>query len=372
MKTVLSGAAALALATGAAQAGGIDRSGQFLSPLFEDGGETGAYLQFSYGQVNPEANGTVNSGAAPLGQPLGRYNSLSFAYKNELSDQLSFAVIVDQPFGVTLSYGGTFLSSNPTLEALGFEPQANISSNAVTGVLRYKFNENFSVHGGLRSQQMSGRIVSTAGILDASSNRDLGYLVGVAYERPDIAMRFALTYNSEIDHRFDAQTLNPSTGGLVPIPDFRVVTPESLNLEFQTGIAADTLLFGSVRYAKWDGFNLTAFGTSGPETEFVRFTEDTTTFSIGVGRRLNENWSVAATYGYESSGSRPGDTLLAPTTGSETFGLAATYTEGPMVLTAGVSMGRLGDQSVPLAPGQAATFEDNKVFGAGIRLGYNF
>jgi len=30
-----------------------------------------------------------------------------------------------------------------------------------------------------------------------------------------------------------------------------VETPESLNLEFQTGVAADTLVFGSIRYARY-------------------------------------------------------------------------------------------------------------------------
>lgn len=375
MKTLTTGMVALAMTAGTASAGGIDRSGQFLSPLFQDGGETGAYMQLSFGTISPTANGTnVAIPGGVIGDPLASFDSASFAYKNTINDKLSFALIVDQPFGASVDYGPTPLAG--PLAGLGLQSQADITSNALTGVLRYKFNENFSVHGGLRNQQLKGTIVSGQGILIGDGERDWGYLAGVAYERKDIAMRVALTYNSEIDNNLKGTTFNPVGMAYVPVPDFTVTTPESWNLEFQTGIAKDTLLFGSVRYVKWDGFNLTAFGADGPATEYVNFGEDTVTYSIGVGRRLNENWSIAATYGYEAAGDRPDTTLLAPTTGSETFGLAATYTEGPMTLTAGVTMGRLGDQTITPGPaalgGTAVDFNDNEVFGAGIRLGYNF
>jgi len=35
-----------------------------------------------------------------------------------------------------------------------------------------------------------------------------------------------------------------------------IKTPQSVNLEFQTGIAKVTLLFGSVRWVDWTAFNI--------------------------------------------------------------------------------------------------------------------
>ena len=63
--------------------------------------------------------------------------------------------------------------------------------------------------------------------------------------------------------------------------------------------------------------------------------------------------------------------------GSDVFGLAATFAEGPIKITAGVSYGKLGDQDVPapagpLLDGTDVTFCDASVVGFGIRLGYTF
>lgn len=348
MKTLMTATAALLAGTTLVSAGGIDRSGQFLGPLFESGGDTGSYLQFSFGQVDPAAN------TASMSDPLSPYNPVSLAYKTNLTDELSLAVIIDEPYGVNVNYiDGAFAGGS-----------ANIKSTATTMVLRYKINDNFSVHGGLRAQNLEGSIVSSAA-LDATGEYAAGYLVGAAYERPDIALRVAVTYNSSITNDFTGLEVGLDTSGnpisFTPVA-FEVEFPESINVEFQTGIAQDTLLFGSIRYAMWDGFVL----DSGL-TEYVDFSEDTTTYSLGVGRRINENLALSASVGYEAPGERPSTTALAPTTGSTTLTVAATYTMDNVTLTGGMTYGVLGDQSVAVFD-----FEDNTVFGFGARVGFNF
>ncbi|MDB9944045.1 hypothetical protein OAD19_03400 [Octadecabacter sp.] len=154
-----------------------------------------------------------------------------------------------------------------------------IDSTAITTVLRYKFDGGFSIHRGARAQEIGGNIVAAPGLLVADSDYDFGYLVGAAYERPDIALRVALTYNSEIDN-----VLSRSENG-VAIADFTLTTPASWNLEFQTGVAEDTLVFGSIRYAEWDGFNLTA-----NTKEYANFEGNTMSYSVGVGRHLNDSF----------------------------------------------------------------------------------
>lgn len=183
---------------------------------------------------------------------------LGAAYKADINDRLSYAIIYDQPFGADVDYptGTGYFAAYP----------AEFESHAITGLLRYKFQNNFSVHGGLRVQSVEATAaVPFVAYYRVSGDRDIGvgYVIGGAYERPDIALRVALTYNSGIKH--DVQT-SESFGG-VPIPgsNTEIETPQSVNLDFQTGIAQDTLLFGGIRWAEWSEFDITPIGYQGPQ-----------------------------------------------------------------------------------------------------------
>lgn len=314
----------------------------FLGPLFEEGGETGAYLEFSVRSINPEA-GPGGLGVDPLRSDV----EANLAVKLQVTDSLSFALIKDQPFAVNTDY-------RPATSARGI-----LSSTGFTAVLRQEFENGLSAHGGLRMLSLNGELAGAPGgnpaLLDVSSDYDLGYLAGVAYERPDIALRVALTYNSEIDAELSG-TENASAVALT------TTTPDSINLEFQTGIAQDTLAFGTVRHAYWKGFNVTS-----PLGTYATLSDDTTAYSVGIGRRLNENWSTAVTLGYEAAGTRPGSTPLAPTTGTKSIGLGGTYTQGNTKISAGVTYAELGTQTV-----STGTFNDNSAIGVGVRLGINF
>lgn len=350
--------AAATLAAGAAQAGGIDRSGQSISPIFEETGENGGYAAFGFGVVSPTA-GSPNAGS----DPLGTYSAFTMAYKQELSDALSLTVIVDQPFGADVNYGsGPFAGGG-----------ANISTNAITGVLRYTMGNGFSVHGGIRAQEASGAITTVLGgvpysLTAGSDDLNFGGLIGVAYERPDIALRVALTYNSAITQKMtgvEGIAAGPNAG--VRTKSFDVKFPESWNLEFQSGVAADTLVFGSIRYAEWAGFNMTTGGVGG--AQYVSFNNNSLTYSLGLGRRFNENWSGAVTLGYEKAASAATTTPLAPTAGNRTIGLGATYTQGNTTVTGGVTFGKMEAQTFNAGP---LVWNNNSVVGAGIKLGFRF
>ncbi|KGK79923.1 hypothetical protein PM03_04380 [Thalassobacter stenotrophicus] len=362
-------AALLTTATAtSALAGGIDRSGQFLGPLFEKGGETGSYFQFGISSVEPSVG--VAAGPVAGSDPLDTYVPWSAAIKLDVTDKLSFAIIGDQPFGANVNYNDAPIR----LAGVPFTPGANITSQGWTGVLRYKVTENWSAHGGLRAQKIVGSVNTYRGTdfmrLDANSGFDLGGLVGVAYERPDIAMRVALTYNSEIDQGLsgsesidDLTGVNPATSDT---KSFTVTTPASLNLEFQTGVAANTLLFGSVRYVEWKGVNLTT-----DEHEYVNFEENSTTYSLGLGRRFSDSWSGAVTLGFEPEGNFISNSALAPTTGSQSIGLAATYTQGNTTVTTGVTYAKLGERKFDFGSTDI-DFTDGEAIGVGVRLGINF
>lgn len=361
MERVLLTVSALALSTGSVMAGGIERSTQSVAPLFEDG----QYLEFNLGNFSPSVSG-VFGGVLSSGDMAGNQVSYSFAYKKDLSDQLDAAVIVDQPVGADVSYPASaapypFAGSN-----------AEVRSTAITGLLRYKLPSNFSVFGGLRAESVKGNLQIIAPALtpaftnyklDADRDWSLGYVVGVAWEKPEIHARVALTYNSQIKH-----TLDTTETGLAPIAldgTLDVEIPQSVNLEFQTGVAKDTLVFGSVRWVDWTAFNITPQFLGVP---VVSNSDDTFSTSLGIGRRFNDHWSGAVILGYEKTQGTPVGNL-GPTDGYKSIAIAATYTVDNVKITGGVRYVDIGDATTSTI---GSKFSDNDGIGVGIRVAYSF
>ena len=341
-------AAAVAATATAGFAGGIDRSGQDVSILFEEGN----YAKLSFVNVSPDVPSTAPGFASTSAAD---FSTFSLAVKMKLNEKLSFALIADEPFGADIRY------SDGALSALAPLPDPNaraiIDSRAITGLLRYELGNGFSVHGGVRAQKVKGEILSGDGFLTAESKFDFGGVAGVAYEIPEIALRVALTYNTAITHDLTGlHNFAPTIG--------EVTIPQSINLDFQTGIAENTLLFGSIRHVSWAGTKLTTT-SGGTDTDWVEFVDDSTTFELGVGRKLNDHWSVALTAGYEA-GAATGTTFLAPTGTSKSIGLGATYTQDNFKIAAGVRYIAFDEKVVNGVP-----FEGNAI-AAGMSVGFSF
>ena len=153
---------------------------------------------------------------------------------------------------------------------------------------------------------------------------------------------------------------------------FETEVPQSVNLEFQTGVAKDTLLFGSIRWVEWSVFEIAPPFYSSPSVvgqPLVDYVKDRVTYNLGIGRRFSEQWSGAVTVGYEASDGELTGTL-GPTDGATSFGLAATYTMDAVRITAGVRYVDIGDATTN--PPLNARFTENDGIGVGIRVGYSF
>lgn len=346
IKTIAGAAGVLMAGTIAAQAGGFERGGNSVSVLFEKG----RYAEFSFGSVQPEVSGTFPV-LGPTGDVAEDYLSFGAAYKADLNDKVSIAVILDQPWGAHVQYPATFLGSF-----------AHLRSSAVTLAGRYKFDENISVHAGLRYVTIDGELfVPGSGVARQffTSDADVGFLVGAAYEIPEIALRVALTYFSETEHRL------PSSLGTVGT----INPPQSVNLDFQTGIAADTLLFGQIRWADWTSTQVNVPPAVAPNP-VIDYDNDSVTYSLGLGRKFSEQWSGAVTVGYEKAQGGLASTL-SPTDGYVSLGLGGTYTQDNMKITAGVRYVKLGDASTA-GPAGNSTFSGNSAVGFGLKIGYTF
>lgn len=381
MKNFMTTGAALLLTTTAAHAVGLDRSNQDITAIFADGN----YVELSFGSIMPNVGGADLLGTATYEGVALDFTQLSGSLTYQVNEQVSVAVIIDQPFGADVLYPGAGATS-----FLG-GTAAELNSTAITALARYRINDNFSVHGGLRGERLDANItlsgLAYGGLsgynVDLASSTAFGYVAGVAYERPEIALRVALTYNSAITHEFDSvETVNGFPISALPaaanpfgsdgVGITTVETPESWNLDFQTGIAADTLLFGSIRRALYSKTLVEPEyfgGIVGSLTDI----DDNTSYTIGVGRRFSETFSASVSYSWEPSQ----DDLvspLAPTNGMEAISIGGQYTMGDMILSGGVRYTMLGDAFPETGTPDVARadFNGNDALAVGLSIGYNF
>jgi long-subunit fatty acid transport protein len=372
MKTTWLAATVIAATASSAFGGEIERRGDPSMILFEKGKN---YLEFSAATVDPSVSGTPRPGipTPATGNIQKRYQSFAGGYKHDLNDRVSLALVIDEPVGASVDYGAL-----PAALGGSFFGGSNAEVNAIafTGLAKYKATDRFSVYGGLRYVGLSGNItvISPATLgsavpapgapytLGVAKDFQLGYLLGAAYEIPDIALRVALTYESKTEHDF-----KDNTGA-----NFQVELPQSFTLHAQSGIAKDTLLFGSVRWREWSKFAVqpgdffsvaTGFPVNVP---IASGPSDIWTYELGIGRRFNENWSGALILGYEKD---EGDIVgnLSGKDGYFSYGLAATYETEAWEVTAGIRYFDIGD-----ANSNVTAFSGSDAIAIGTKVAFRF
>jgi long-subunit fatty acid transport protein len=352
-------------------AGGIERSPPSTRVLFEEG----RYVELSFSLVGPDVDGTgglLDPTGSGTGELLEGFANYGAAYKADIGKGLSYAFIFDTPYGSDTLY--------PTVATSGYSgTSSDLDAFQLSAILAYDINERVKVYGGARLQSIEATaFFPFFGLLgtppapgityDVDGNRDysLGYMFGAAYQIPDIAGRVALTYYSAIDHDLDTteNIVGPPT-----LSNTEVETPQSINLEFQSGIAQNTLLFGSVRWVEWSEFAISpAAFTGAVGAPLVAYADDTFTYTLGLGHRFNENWSGAVQVTYEPATDAIPFTTLGPVDGFTSIGLAATYTMDNLEITGGITYADLGETQ----NFAGTVFDDGDAFGIGVRLGYSF
>lgn len=370
---MFAGSAALTLGVSGAHAAAIERTlPSFVRLLFEEG----RYGELGVSYVDPDQNGDgadLTALGAPgvtvegnTGDVFKSYRDLSAAYKADLTDRFSYALLFDQPYGADTRYGaGSFPAGGFSYDGT----TAEIDTYQLTAMAAYDPTPNIKVFAGLRAEQLYGKTaIPFINDYQVESDEDwgLGWLAGAAYHRPEIALRVALTYASAIDHDLRTDEFFTDTGDVETKTD--VETPQSVTLEVQSGVAPRTLVFGSVRWVDWTEF------TIDPPTyrsvvgrPLVEYEDDWWTYSAGVGRQLTDTLAGALSLAYEP----PVDTeltTLGPYDGRTTLTAALSYDIGRANISGGVTYGRLGDAKNILR----TDFDDGSIWGAGLRIGYSF
>lgn len=425
-KLTLAGCA-LALSAGQTLAGGLDRSGQSISPIFAEPGTA----SLSYGVVMPSITGSDAGGNTyDVGDT---YHQLGLSYTGAFTDKLTYAIIIDQPYGANVTYG-----NSPLTSALG-GTMADLSSKAATLVARYAVTDRFSVLGGLSIESVEASVslngiayrdaIATSAVtstfnatlpggapqldstllgaalagsaaaqsaIDAAygpgtfaalatsvgttagdfatnggynfnMDRDnsVGVLIGAAYEIPDIALRVSGTYRFETDH--SASTVENMLGLTVP-GTVNYVTPQSFNLDFQTGIAQNTLLTANFRWTDFSEVNVvpTLLGN-----DLVNL-GDSRRFSVGLARRFSDRFAGTVSLSYEPDSHDATVSPLGPTDGLYGITIGGRYSKNNVNISGGLNYTVVGDANAGVAGQPVATFTDNHVLGVGLKAEITF
>ena len=396
-------------------AAALDRSGQSISAFLQPGN----YFEAGISVLDPTVEGKAKAayGGGNLSDMAGDYYFPTAAIKVQPTKNFSFGLLYDQPFGADAAY-----SANDPLVAAGTglfhlngeNTEVEVTTQNLSFVVGYQPVESINIYGGAVYQTVKGDVqlrgaaygsANGLGKYNATMKEDsaVGWLAGFAYQIPEIALKASVTYRSEIEHEASTRefgqsnimalvTSNPANAIFDENTTTNITTPQSVNLDFQTGIMADTVAFANVRWVNWKDFSIRpekfdqigrTLGAVGqtPDNpngfDLVSYTDDQISATVGVGRKLSEKWAGNVSVGYDTGAGNPVSTL-GPTEGYWNVGLCLQFSPAPNYFIAGgVKYLMLGDADAQPASmfgtnNSIASFEDNDAWAYGLKIGYRF
>lgn len=384
MKVKAKGAvvAAIALTPAMSQANGFDR---FVPPpmiLFEDGN----VIEGGIAHVSPSVTGTFNPSllnpglpnvTAPVPNIANSFNFTNLGIKHDVTDKLSLGLT----FGNVAGQDGLYPTGNLAAGGAPYfflsSAQSQFDVHKLDLLARYKFNDTWSVHGGLRLQRLSEGQNGTdggLGVVGWGDDYDAGIILGAAYENPDYYTRVIVTYNSEIEHTAGRNSWTPPVPGVPGVPgavppalpdSVNVRTPEALTISVMQPVNHKFAVFGVFRHANWSDAQFSLNLPGGSEWVSTSY-EDVQSYLLGFSYNVNEKltFNAAATY---QTGSEDAS-LFAPHNGISGIQLGLQYYLSDQVrLRASYGYRWMKDA----APANGALqFTDNSVQNFSLQLAY--
>ena len=272
-----------------------------------------------------------------------------------------------------------------------------VRSESITAILGAKFgaNKEFQIYGGPVAQRIEAQTrlrgsaydLATGYTSNSNPDMDYGWIAGLSFSKPEIALKAALTYRSEIDHKMDITETYPLAGLLAGNPaaatqtnEMEIPTPKSVNFDFQTGINPTTLATAKVRWVPWSDFaivpplyNQISKRATGDDVglPLVDYDDDQWQVELGLAKRLAPALAVSGTVGWDSGSGDP-TTSLGPIDGYYSVGLGAKYNVTPeWAISAGGKYLWFGDAKGQLPTKQiVGDFQDNDGYILGMKLSY--
>ena len=360
-------------------AAGLDRSGQSILPFLQSGN----YVEASISVLDPSVSGKSNNGAT-VTDMADDYYFPSAALKVQATDHFSFGLLYDQPYGADSQYSSDLGAFGDSTEGTSVK----VRTNNLSLIVGYQPTENWNIYAGPVYQTVKGNVSlrgtaysSLSGYnINLKENDAFGWLAGAAYQIPEIALKAAITYRSEIKHELDTSETFALGAVVRPNSNTEVVTPQSVNIDLQSGVAKDTLAFANIRWVHWDQFAVKptylAAATQvarGKAQNLIDYSDDQWSITTGISHKFNDKWAGSASVGWDSGAGNP-VTTLGPTEGFWSVGTGVRFSPAEnYFIGAGVKYFWLGDaDAVTGAHSNAGKFTNNDAIAYGLNIGYKF
>ena len=378
--------AILSVCAGQTYAAGLERSPLQIDALFE----SGTYAEVGYTHMSLDVTGTDASGHS-ISNMAEDFQLFNYAVKTDLSPNLRLAVIYDEPYGVKVKFDGenNFVATN--LPAEDAKTRVDVKSRNITTLFGYNLNKNVMIYGGPALQQLQADVHlrgltygPNSGYNNHFDDIAVGWVAGLSYAKPEMGILASLTYRSEVEHK---ATIKED----VPLADLlgidyshqnsgTITTPESINLNLQTGLNATTAVYAKVRYVPWGDFAyyppvLEAATAKAKQLSkglpLVNYSDDQTAVELGIGKRLAPNLAISVSGLWDSGAGDPAPTL-GPVNGYWGAGLAAKYNfNQKLAFSLGGRYMWFGDAKGSTPDGSIkGDFKDNTGYIVGMKLSY--
>lgn len=411
MKLKLLTIATAVVSSNYALAGAIERSGQSIAAFLEPGN----YVEASISGLVPKVKGTVtpkfgnNHIAESTGEVTESFQFYNFALKAQVTDSISMGLLYDEPFGADSAYP---LEKTTALSDANITTSAEVISRNLSFLVGFQPSINWNFYGGPVYQ--TNEISTTLGGTSVAPNNGytfkfeqdsaIGLLAGLSYQIPEIALKASLTYRSEIDHEsYAKETIAPtfqpisSALGLGNDEKTKVTTPQSINLDFQSGVAPNTLAFLNIRWVNWADITMRPYqfgkvseavtqmmlGNSGGYN-LVEYYKDQYSINAGLARKFTDKWSGMFLAGWDSGVGSPIPSM-GPVNGYWSTGVGFQYSpQSNYFMMGAVNYFKLDDVDVftgnyvvpnieKVEPiNKVAEFDENYAIGYMLKMGYRF
>ena len=297
-------------------AAGLDRSGQSIAAFLQPGN----YFEAGISVLDPEVKGKDTSGNQ-TGDMASDYYFPHAALKIQATEHFSVGLIYDQPFGADAEYSGNSNFVENSSAPFHGGTSVTVDTQNLNLLFGYQPNENWNLYAGAVYQTVDGTVLlrgTTYSVFNGydfrtGEDESVGWLAGIAYQIPEIALKASVTYRAEIEHKMNASEnfgsaaiptnpLNPVISTITSTnSETKLTTPQSINIDFQTGIMANTVAFANVRWVDWSKFKVQPY-QFGKLSQYlgqnnlvpnkpngfnlIDYKEDQISATVGIGRKF--------------------------------------------------------------------------------------
>lgn len=392
------------------QAAALERSGQSVLPFLESQN----YAEINLGSVEGNISGenankeelaaVLNVSDFSTGNLVEDIFLIQGAVKVQAAPKVSVGLLFDQPFGIKLdySYSPESILGHEQLEAINI----NIKSKNMSALVGYQPTERWSIYGGVAYQNFKGNIhlfgqnfyFFNGYRAELKEDAAVGWLTGISYQIPEIALRANLTYRSKIKHKNQAFETTDLIGNFAE--KTQITTPQSVNLDLMTAVSPSNLVYGSVRWVDWSNFKIkpngfghilqsviagmsalpnqqeyTAYIQSLENFNLIDYKKDQWSAKLGIAHRISEQWIASAETVWDNGSDNPASTIN-PADGYTGLGSGLRYQLSTQTFISGgiyyLRFRPSKQDKDSISVSSISTLNDKEAWAYGLRIGHYF